>query len=31
MALINGVPIITHNRRDFAGVPGLAMISEAPA
>jgi tRNA(fMet)-specific endonuclease VapC len=30
-ALLNDVPLISHNRRHFAGVPGLTLISEAPA
>jgi len=30
-ALLNDVPLISHNRRHFAGVPGLKLISEAPA
>lgn len=25
------VPLVTHNRRHFAGIPGLALLSEAPA
>ncbi len=25
-----GVPIVTHNRRDFAGTSGLTVISHAP-
>jgi tRNA(fMet)-specific endonuclease VapC len=27
-ALAYAVPLVTHNRRDFAGVPGLTIISE---
>jgi predicted nucleic acid-binding protein len=30
-ALPNDVPLISHHRRHFAGVPGLTLISEAPA
>jgi tRNA(fMet)-specific endonuclease VapC len=29
-ALLSGVPLISHNRRDYAGVGGLTLISEAP-
>src|SRR5437762_1423157 len=29
-ALYLGVPLLTHNRRHFAGVPGLQLISHAP-
>ena len=29
-AMLHGIPLITHNREDFAGVDGLAVISEAP-
>jgi len=29
-ALYHGVPLLTHNRRDYAGVDGLTVISEAP-
>jgi tRNA(fMet)-specific endonuclease VapC len=29
-ALVEDVPLVTHNRRDFAGVLGLRLISEAP-
>lgn len=29
-ALLHDVPLVTHNRRDYAGVPGLTVISEAP-
>jgi len=28
-AIQNGVPLVTHNRRHFEGVSGLAVISEA--
>jgi tRNA(fMet)-specific endonuclease VapC len=28
-ALLHEVPLITHNRRDFSGVTGLKVISEA--
>ncbi len=29
-ALLHEIPLITHNRNDFDGVPGLQVISEAP-
>ena len=29
-ALVLGVPLVSHNRRDFAGIPSLTLISEAP-
>jgi tRNA(fMet)-specific endonuclease VapC len=29
-AMLHEIPLITHNRRDFAGVPGLAIISQPP-
>ncbi len=29
-ALRYELPLITHNRRDFEDIPGLAVISEAP-
>ena len=29
-ALHFGVPLVTHNRKDYALVPGLTIISEAP-
>ena len=29
-ALYHDVPLLTHNRRDFARVPGLTVISHAP-
>jgi predicted nucleic acid-binding protein len=29
-ALYYGLPLITHNREDFAAVRGLTLISEAP-
>ena len=29
-ALLVGAPLITHNRRDYLGVPGLIVISHAP-
>ena len=29
-ALRYDLPLITHNRRDFEDIPGLAVISEAP-
>jgi len=25
-----GIPLVTHNRRHFEGIPGLNIISEAP-
>ena len=28
-ALLHDVPLITNNRRDFEGVPGLKVVSEA--
>ncbi len=28
-ALLYGVPLVTHNADDFAGVPGLIIISES--
>ena len=28
-ALRHGYPLVTHNRKDFEGIPGLAVISEA--
>jgi predicted nucleic acid-binding protein len=28
-ALLYGVPLVTHNRPHYAGVPGLALISHA--
>lgn len=30
-ALRQGIPLVTHNRRDFEDISGLALISEAPA
>ena len=27
-ALLHGLPLVSHNRKDFAGVPGLTLISE---
>ena len=30
-ALQLAVPLVSHNRRDFASVAGLVLISEAPA
>jgi tRNA(fMet)-specific endonuclease VapC len=30
-ALLYGVPLITHNPGDYAGVSGLTLITEAPA
>ncbi len=29
-ALLHDIPLITHNRRHYAAVPGLTVISEAP-
>ncbi len=29
-AMFHEVPLITHNRNDFSGVPELTVISEAP-
>jgi tRNA(fMet)-specific endonuclease VapC len=29
-ALLYSVPLVTHNRNDYAGVDGLQVISEAP-
>jgi predicted nucleic acid-binding protein len=29
-AVRHGLPLITHNRRHFEGIPGLNIISEAP-
>ena len=29
-ALLQGVPLVTHNRTDYLGVPGLTIISHAP-
>jgi predicted nucleic acid-binding protein len=26
-ALLTGAPLITHNRNDYLGVPGLTLIS----
>jgi len=30
-ALRHEIPLVTHNRRDFEDIPGLTLISEAPA
>lgn len=30
-ALRHGLPLVTHNARDFAGIDGLAVVSEATA
>lgn len=30
-ALRHGVPLVTHNRKDFEGIDELALISEAPS
>lgn len=29
-ALRHGLPLVTHNRRDFADIPDLTVVSEAP-
>ena len=29
-ALLAGTPLISHNRNDYLGVPGLTLISHAP-
>ena len=29
-AIHHGIPLISHNRRHFAGISGLTLISEAP-
>ena len=29
-AVRHAIPLITHNRRHFEGIPGLTVISEAP-
>lgn len=29
-ALRHNIPVVTHNRSDFEGVPGLTVISESP-
>ena len=29
-ALLHGIPLITHNRRDYAAVPDLLLVSESP-
>ena len=29
-ALEHGLELVTHNPRDFAGIPGLIIITEAP-
>jgi predicted nucleic acid-binding protein len=29
-ALVLGIPLVTHNRRHFEGIPGVTVISEAP-
>jgi tRNA(fMet)-specific endonuclease VapC len=29
-ALLYGIPLVTHNRSDFEGVPHLQIISESP-
>jgi tRNA(fMet)-specific endonuclease VapC len=28
-ALRHGVPLVTHNRRHFEGIPGMGVLSEA--
>lgn len=30
-ALRHGVPLVTHNRKDFEAIEGLPLVSEAPA
>jgi tRNA(fMet)-specific endonuclease VapC len=30
-ALVQGLPLVTHNRRDFEGIDGLEIISAAPS
>ena len=30
-ALLHGLPLVSHNRKDFAGVAGLTLIAEGPA
>lgn len=30
-AVSYGMPLVTHNRRHFEGIPGLNIISEAPS
>ena len=29
-ALLYDIPLVTHNRSDYIGVPGLVLISHAP-
>jgi tRNA(fMet)-specific endonuclease VapC len=29
VALRHGMPLVTHNRKHFEGIPGLAVVSEA--
>ncbi len=29
-ALRHGIPLVTHNPRDFVGIPGLQLLSHAP-
>jgi tRNA(fMet)-specific endonuclease VapC len=29
-AMLHDIPLITHNRRDFADVTGLTVVSSAP-
>lgn len=29
IAIRHGMPLVTHNRKDFEGIPGLNVISEA--
>jgi len=29
-AMHHGVPLISHNRKHFTGIPGLTLVSEAP-
>jgi tRNA(fMet)-specific endonuclease VapC len=30
-AIRHAIPLLTHNRKHFEGIPGLALISESPA
>jgi predicted nucleic acid-binding protein len=29
-ALAHGIELVTHNPADFAGIPGLTVVTEAP-